>query len=208
MHIGMVFSLVQEQQLISPGDKIPIQVDFTSNKDHFLILSASIIVGNRAVPIYFTMRNYPKRKASYDHKKMELAFLKGLKHALSKRFSYIIIADRGFGNARFTQACQEVGLDYIVRIEPNMRAECRGQKGILGDLFKKDTVQAFHLGPWEAQVQVCRHSHEGKRWYLVSNIKHMSSHQYVRHYRNRFKIEKCFQDLKSSGFDLESRHNS
>ena len=52
MHIGMVFSLVQEQQLISPGDKIPIQVDFTSNKDHFLILSASIIVGNRAVPIY------------------------------------------------------------------------------------------------------------------------------------------------------------
>lgn len=78
MHIGMVFSLVQEQQLIRPANKIPIQVDFTSNKNHFLILSASIIIGNRAVPIYFTMRNYPKGKASYDHKKMELAFLKGL----------------------------------------------------------------------------------------------------------------------------------
>ena len=204
MHIGMVFSLVQEQQLFSPGDKIPIQVDFTSNKNHFLILSASIIVGNRAVPIYFTMRNYPKRKASYDHKKMELAFLKGLKHALSKRFSYIIIADRGFGNARFTQACQATGLDYIVRIQPHMHAEFRGQKGILADLFKKDAGQNFHLGPWDGPVQVCRHTHEGTKWYLVSNINDMSSEQYVCHYRNRFKIEKCFQDLKSSGFDLES----
>ena len=51
MHIGMVFCLVQEQALIKPGDTIPIQVDFTSNKDNYLILSASIIVGNRAVPV-------------------------------------------------------------------------------------------------------------------------------------------------------------
>ena len=204
MHIGMVLCLVQEQALIKPGDKIAIQVDFTSNKDNYLILSASIIVGNRAVPLYFTMRNYPKRKASYDHKKMELAFLKGLRHALSKRFSYIIIADRGFGNDRFTQACQAAGFDYIVRIEPNMRTGIRGKQGILSNLLKKDAVQLFHLGPWDGQVQVCRHTHGGKTWYLVSNIKDMSKDEYIHHYRNRFKIEKCFQDLKSSGFDIES----
>ena len=51
---------------------------------------------------------------------------------------------------------------------------------------------------------MCRHTHGGKTWYLVSNIKDMSKDEYIHHYRNRFKIEKCFQDLKSSGFDIES----
>jgi hypothetical protein len=69
----MIFALLTEQDLINPEEKVYIQIDFTSNEDNFLILCASIIVNNRSVPLYFTMRNYPTRQGQYDHKKMEQA---------------------------------------------------------------------------------------------------------------------------------------
>lgn len=55
---------------------------------YYKILVASIILNNRSIPIYFTMRNYPNHKEQYNHKKMESAFLKGLKHVLSKKYKY------------------------------------------------------------------------------------------------------------------------
>ena len=44
LHINMVFDILKEQNLILSDEPICIQVDFTSNKDDFLILCASIIV--------------------------------------------------------------------------------------------------------------------------------------------------------------------
>lgn len=61
-HINMIFDLMVEQNLIKKYQPIYIQVDFTSHEDYFLILAASVIINNRAVPLYFTMRNYPKKK--------------------------------------------------------------------------------------------------------------------------------------------------
>ena len=78
LHCRMVFDFLREQEAICEEVPINIQVDFTSDTDDFLILCASILIGDRAVPLFFTMRNYPKRKGSYDHAKMEGAFLKGL----------------------------------------------------------------------------------------------------------------------------------
>ena len=85
-----------KHKLIKTGDKIPIKIDFTTSEDNFLILCASIIVADKAVPIYFTMRCYPVCKDMIDQKRMERAFFKCLKNFLSKKYSYIIVADRGF----------------------------------------------------------------------------------------------------------------
>jgi len=74
-------------------------------------MCASIIVKDRAIPLYFTMRNDPQKKDQYDHKKMELAFIKGLRHVLSKKYSYVIVADRGFGNDRFIKTCKDNGFE-------------------------------------------------------------------------------------------------
>lgn len=148
-HINMIFALLTEQDLINPEEKVYIQIDFTSNEDNFLILCASIIVNNRSVPLYFTMRNYPTRKYQYDHKKMEQAFIKGLKHALSKKYSYVIVADQGFGNHRIINYCQEEGFEYLIRFTPNLKVQWNGKKGIINDLCSADgTYQAMFLS-WE-----------------------------------------------------------
>jgi len=99
-YLKMIFALLLVQKIISPNEYVFIQVDFTSNKDNFLILCASIRCKTRAIPLFFTMRCYPKKAGRLDQKKMELAFLKELRHLLSKKYRYVLVADRGFGNQR------------------------------------------------------------------------------------------------------------
>lgn len=204
MHSGMVFDLMLEQEFISHGDRIPIQVDFTTDKNDFLMLSASIIVKDRSVPLYFSMRNYPDRKGSYDHKNMEMAFLKALKHILSKRFSYIIVADRGFGNDRFIGLCEKVGFDYMIRLEPNMLIESDSGNGIMENAIRGAGVYDIKVKRWSRNLRIFMNRKNSKSWYIASNIKDIDHESGIAIYKDRFKIEKCFQDLKSSGFDIEN----
>lgn len=199
----MVFDLMLEQNLIKKGDTIYIQIDFTSNEYYFLILSASVIVNNRSVPLYFIMRNYPKRKDQYDHKKMENSSLKGLKHALSKQYCYVVLADRGFGNDRFLTLCEEVGFEYLIRATPNMKVQCGEQTGIMESTCIKDGAYSLKIIGWKKDMTVYKASNEKGKRYLLSGIKDMDHKKAADIYKDRFKIEKCFQDLKSSGFNME-----
>jgi hypothetical protein len=203
MHVNMIFDFLSEQELISKNKKIYIQVDFTSNEDHFLILSASIIVNNRAIPLFFTMRNYPKRENQYNHKKMEQAFLKGLKHILSKKYQYVIVADRGFGNQRFIDLCEENQFEYLIRITPNLKVKKGEEESLMNEAFQEDGCQLLEVVKWQKMANICRVSNLRGEWHLVSNIKGIDKDSAETIYKDRFKIEKCFQDMKSSGFDIE-----
>jgi transposase len=205
MHINMVFDLMAEQDLINENEKIFIQIDFTSNKNYFLIMCASIIVKDRAVPLYFTMRNYPQKKDQYDHKKMELAFIKGLRHILSKKYSYVIVADRGFGNDRFIKACNDNGFDYLIRTTADFKVKNEHDgEGIVKNLALKDGTYTFQALTWQKKITLHKVSKNKKdEWYLLSNSGDLSHLEAQKIYENRFKIEKCFQDLKSSGFEIE-----
>ncbi|MDR2074884.1 MAG: hypothetical protein LBP31_01540, partial [Holosporales bacterium] len=78
--MDVIFNFLTEQNGLRAGDNIEINVDYTTINDDFLILAASVNVGNeKSVLLYFTMRNYPKRKNQMDYKKMESSFFKGLR---------------------------------------------------------------------------------------------------------------------------------
>ena len=150
------------------------------------------------------MRNYPKKQGQYNQKKMEWAFLKGLRQVLSKQYSYVIVADRGFGNDRIFNYCEEIGFEYIIRITPNMNIEMADNVDICSKKLVDDGIYDVRVPKWEKNIRLCRHSKGDKTWYLVSNMKDISEVEMSRTYAERFKIEKCFQDMKSSGFDMES----
>jgi Transposase DDE domain len=202
-HINMIFDLMDEQDLLKHGDDVYIQVDFTSNKDKFLIMSASVIVNNRAVGIYFTMRKYPKVKNQYDHKKMEAAFLKGLKHILSKKYNYIIVADRGFGTERFIDELEKNKFQYLIRTKSDLKIKQGNQIGIMQDLPLSDGSYDIKIMAWEKEVKLYKTSNHKGSWYILSNKPNLKYKTAIEEYKKRFKIEKLFQDLKSSGFDIE-----
>jgi hypothetical protein len=84
-HSNMIFDCLREKHGVRKGDNIHVNVDYTTLNDDFLILCASInVAGEKDVMLYFTARNYPKRKNQMDEKKMEPAFFKGLRYVLPK----------------------------------------------------------------------------------------------------------------------------
>lgn len=199
-HIKLIFNLLEERGLISAKQPIQINVDFTSHEDNFLILSASVILGGKAITIYFSMRKYPKKKYQMSQIKMEKAFIKGLRHVLSKNYRYIIVADRGFGNDRFANLCAENNFDYVLRINPNLLINHNDQKLNLKDIKEDKIFKATSIS-WKRELNLTICTQDKQIWYLMSSDHNIKQQQI---YEQRFKIEKNYQDCKSSGYDMES----
>lgn len=198
-HINLIFESLQGNRLIKIGDKLQINVDFTTHEDNFLILSASILLQDKAITIYFTTRKYPKKSNCMSYKKMEEAFIKGLRHVLSNKYSYVIVADRGFGNQRFANLCKENGFEYVLRINENLIVKIKDKKI---NLKEQNGDQEFngYVVSWKETHHFTIVKKGDKTWYLLSDSAQNNARNY---YERRFKIEKNYQDCKSSGYDIE-----
>jgi len=205
-HIGIVFRLLKEAEAIQEGSYIPINVDYTSSTDGFLILSASIPYGTRYIPLYFSMRKYPSKKGSLDGKLLEAAFVKALKHILPDEYTYVIVADRGFGTIRFINLCEGVGFKYIIRVTDNITyyETLQGEKNHISDLKDNKDFSNLYITLNKKRVRLVNTSQGGNVWHIVTNIQERSFEEIVNQYGDRFKIEKMFQDEKSSGFNIEN----
>ena len=152
-HKNFIFTALLEMNLLE--DVIFINVDFTTKKDEFLILSASIPFKNRGIPLYFTMRNYPKTKGKLNQKKMELAFIKGLKHLLPQNLKYVIVADRGFCTERFINLCLNEGFDYIIRTITNLNLLLDSQKTNLKNINEGELdIKNVYLTKWKLNTRL------------------------------------------------------
>lgn len=204
-HIGLLFDLLSERKLINKKDIIQINVDFTSSEDYFLILGASIIVDEKAITLYFSTRKYPKKIGKISYKKMESSFMNELKHLLPKEYHYVIVADRGFGNSRFMNLCQDNGFDFVIRLNTNLCIiDPNNNDKIKINLqdIKQDSKFETEIVSWKTKRNFTIKTSKGNSsiWYLVSNNKNLDAFKI---YSDRFKIEKIFQDCKSNGFKIE-----
>jgi hypothetical protein len=201
-YINLILAMLKEIGRLKKGEKIYVQVDFTSERAHFLVLVASVLCCNKAIPLYFSIRKYPKKQGQYDHKKLEGSFIRALRHYLPKRYKYVILADRGFGNERFIKLCEEAKFEYLIRLEPNLKIAYKGQKGIMSKQLRRSGSYQVEVLTWKKTVKIYKNKQQGQEWYIVSNLE-ISHQEGVASYAKRFRIEKLFQDLKSSGFNLE-----
>jgi hypothetical protein len=200
-YINLLFDIMVERGLQKLGDNILIKVDYTTDTDDFLILMACVDFGGRSVPLCFSMRSYPKRKGQSDQKKMERAFLRELRHVLSKKYTYTIVADRGFGNDRFAQLCVEFGFNYVLRIRDNLNLTIGNSQLNLKDFSGQNKSFTAHVCAWEREANFEVKTQKNSTWFIFSSLPLDKSFSTI--YQKRFGIEKCFQDQKSSGFNIE-----
>ena len=198
-HIKLIFDMLHKNKIIEEGDEIQINVDFTTHEDNFLILSGSVLLDGKAITIYFTSRLYPKKKGQMSQKKMEEAFIKGLRHLLSKKYRYVIVADRGFGNQRFAELCRNSGFAYVLRLNSNLNIDDGSCVSNLNER-KKSTKFSARVVAWDEVHHFTITTKEKEIWYLMSDVKELDAGSI---YEKRFKIEKNFQDCKSSGYEIE-----
>ena len=67
-YIKLLFQLIKNNQPYQA--EWTINVDYTSDKNKFSILVASIVIGKESIPIYFSMRKYATRSGTHDQKKV------------------------------------------------------------------------------------------------------------------------------------------
>ena len=204
--VNLVFSLLKERKFIKKGQLISINVDYTTIRDKFLLLTASIPFMNRGIPLYFSIRCYPKRKGKIDMISMEKSFLRGLRRLLSLKYRYVIVADRGFGNQRFAQDAINEGFDYILRTKNNKNVDFPDSKRVLLKNFKEGNFDypeiSLNKGAFKTRLITC-FQNSGKGWYILTSLKKDSFESIQTAYKRRWGIEMMFFDLKSGGFDLE-----
>lgn len=209
--INLVFELLAKRGFFDGLTHLPINIDFTSHTNKFLILSASIPFFGRALPIFFTIRNYPKYSNQFSQIKMEQAFFLRLKHILPKKYRYILVMDRGFGNPRILKLMHKFDFDFVIRFKENTKIKLGIEMVELSNLPKnsqKYTNICLKTDSEQTLQNLIVTFREGENsnkkselgWYLITNLG-FEKLQII--YKNRFQIEKTFQDEKSSGLDME-----
>ena len=206
MHLKLLFDLTKEQDLLNSATPLQINVDYTTCLDDFLILSASVILNEKSIILYFSSRLYPKKKNQMSYVKMEAAFIKSLRQLLPKNKRYIIVADRGFGNDRFATLCTKNNFEYVLRMNKNLSVglSVQDDENIPENLAEFDWTNHQNLNlyikRWQKDCIFETTTSKDSTWCLLKSSTELNGKEI---YEKRFKIEKLFQDSKSSGFDIE-----
>lgn len=101
----------------------------------FQTLMASLVLKGRAVPLCWASCE----KHAYDGHKSRNAFEESLLLVLrsmipeASGLKVILLADRGFGRTELARFCQRYGLDYVIRIQPQVQVRCASYTGKLLD---------------------------------------------------------------------------
>ena len=122
----------------------------------------------------------------------------------------IIIADRGFGNARWLEDIQNRGWYFVQRLAKNHYVEMHNFIGVLSELGIRRgwRPRDWGCGTMGENKQgrmrlVTVYDREAKGpWYLVTNLEDMTAQTVVKTYSKRMWIEAMFRDLKSRKWGL------
>lgn len=181
---------------------VTLALDATTLKEDFWVLAVSVSYKGRSIPIL--VKGWKDVNAKYDYWGRVKGVLKELKEILPEGYEYELLADRGFQGEEMFDVCNELGIDFIVRINDSYRMKLpNGEEFIQLSLFKDGYYPRVTLGKKAPTpgLNVCingtmTETGEEAKWYLVSN-KESSHQEMVERYTHRFWIEESFKDLKS-----------
>jgi hypothetical protein len=169
---------------------------------HTLALVA--VFKGRAIPLFWTTVSQAGLYKQQTWREKEL--LTAFKDGLPKGLKVVLLADRGFGKTDLARHCQELHLDYLIRIQPNVQIRCKQHTGLLktygvqpGQCHVLREAQFRKRHPVCQQVIVChRRRKQAEVWYLMSSLQAAAT-RLVTLYSKRMTIEESFRDQKSHG---------
>jgi len=195
------------RQLIAGRKRKPLvlALDWTQfRKIHTLALVG--VFGGRGVPLlWHSVGEFGLYKRQSEIEKRMLSHLASL---LPKGCRVVILADRGFGKTDLARHCQSLGLEYLIRIKPDVHIRCGRHAGLLssyelrvGQCHVLREVSFRKADPVVQQVVVKRTAQEA--FYFMTSLT-ASARRLIALYHKRMPIEETFRDQKShrSGFAL------
>jgi len=194
--------------LSKPRKRLLVSIDWVDIR-HFQCLVLAARLRGRAIPLLWAVYKYEDFYRSQNN--LEYGLLRAFRTMLPETTQTVILADRGFGRAEMARECQNLGLGYIIRIQPKVWVKAHGFEGKLGDLtvsrgqhFVLHNVEYRKLKPVRQHIAVLWRTEQEQPWYLMTNIEKLRAKQLSVIFGRRMTIEEYFRDAKSkrNGFAL------
>jgi hypothetical protein len=191
-----------------PRKLLLVSIDWVDVR-HFQCLVLAARLRGRAIPLLWAVYKYEDFYRSQNN--LEYGLLRALRTMLPKTTQAVILTDRGFGRAEMARECQNLGLGYIIRIEPKVWVKAHGFAGKLSDLpvsrgqhFVLHNIEYRKTKPVKQHVAILWQPGEDKPWYLMTNLEKLRAKQLSVVFGRRMTIEEYFRDAKSkrNGFAL------
>jgi hypothetical protein len=190
-----------------------LAMDWVEVRNFHTLVIAGILKG-RAIPLLWA--SYPEWILHKSQNNLEEGLLRLLKTMLPPKIRVILLADRGFGRTEMARLCQQLGMDYIIRIRADVWVRTADYQGKLLDYPVKKgicrTLWCFEYrktNPIEQRVVVRWKPGLPKRrdecWFLMTSLP-QSAHRVSELYARRMTIEEFFRDGKNrrNGFALRN----
>ncbi len=203
----LVTSLLKAR--FSPGSTLYVIVDRTQWK-HRNLLMASLVWGRRAIPICWTLLD--KQGCSNLSEQLHVI---DVVQSLFVDYRLIVLGDREFCSVRLAEALRSRKIGYSLRLRKTATIQFNQQiqlplwqtglrPGISFFWAGVKVTKAKGFGPfnvaakWQRKTR-CKQSEEA--WFILTSLEDLDAA--IESYRQRFRIEEMFRDLKSGGYQLE-----
>lgn len=186
--------------------KVRFTIDWTS-EGHQHLLVVSLVVGRRAVPIFW--RAYDQSVLKGRMKRYELAVVKRAFKLICQSVApqrVRLTADRGFPDDDLFALLEHLGISYIIRVKGCVKAELNGHWRKLNTVRFRGNARQRNLGRvpycersprpvWLTMSRARNKKGQWETWYLVSN-RRLRAQQMAQEYGHRFCCEEGFRDAK------------
>jgi DDE family transposase len=196
--------------LNQPNNSLLLALDWTAWQDRFSVLTASVCVGTRSVPVAASA--CVKRNLSRSQNLWEETFLKLVVDRLrAARVEAIWLCDRGFHRVKWLERLMELEQQFVVRLHRDVTVHLRdhccllkslqireGERLDLGFVYLRadKLVRVRVIGVWARGAK--------EVWWLATNLTNRVS-KVVSYYDRRMGIEEQFRDTKGHRFGLKLR---
>ena len=176
--------------------------------DHWQVFRVSLLHGNRAIPLAWTV---VEGKGLVKVSKLK-SMLEKVQRFLKKHVKEVLfLADAGFRDRDWAQLCTKLGWKYGIRIACNTYLTLpNGRSDRLDRLVPQNQNRYFQdalltkEANWQANVSVTwTTDKDGKPEMVAIMTSQIACSARLREYAWRMSIEQSFRDDKSGGFDLE-----
>lgn len=199
---------VLEQALdqLPPHGKVRLAIDWTIEEPKYLLV-VSLVMGGRAVPIYW--RAYDASVLKGRMRRYEMAVIRRVltrvrQHIGPRRLR--VTADRGFADVALCDLLEEFQTEYTIRVKCSTKVYFQGQWRPLQTIRFEGNARRRSLGCvryceskphrlWVGMSRVRNEKGEWEIWYLLSNRARRAKAM-VAEYRHRFGCEQGFRDAK------------
>jgi hypothetical protein len=207
--VSVTFAIFVKLMLkgLDEDQPVVLSIDTSKTGGACVTLMISLGYGSRALPLCWITF---KGKKGHSSQAVQLALLKATKLLVPNQAEVILLGDGEFDGSQVVSWLEaQPGWQYVCRTANDIKVYYQDQWLPLKDIVLRPGQETFlaqvkfiesqPIGP--VNILVIWREPEKRHWFLVTNMTTEKEAKYW--YRQRFKIETLFSDLKGRGFKLD-----